>query len=354
MMIYACDKDLNILDLIESFTSLIWTERYYTEGDCELHLGASKKLFELFKKSKYLIRTDNFKKCMIIKKIELKTDEEQGDFLTISGVSLSSILAQRIIWKQTQVSGVPKVAITKLINENIINPSIAERQISNFELGEMVTSGESFTQQFTGDNLLEAIQGICLENKLGYDVQLDFKNKKFIFVLYEGIDRSFNQSDNPRVVFSCDMDNLISTNYSYSCENYKNVALIAGEGEGLARRTATVGTRSGIDRAEAFVDSRNTSSNEGKITDEEYTASLKKEGCQTLKESYSEVESIEGEIEPNINYKIGEDYKLGDIVSVKNEYGISLDVRITGIIESEDESGFSTIAEYSNITSIVA
>lgn len=354
VIVYACDKDFNILEIIDSFTSLIWTQRYYTEGDFELYIGADKKLFELFKNSKYLIRSDDYKKCMMIKNIQLTTSDEEGDFLTITGVSLSSILAQRIIWTQTQVSGTPDIAIAKLINENVINPSATERAISNFELGEMVSSGEAFQQQFTGTNLLEAIQKICLENKLGYDVQLDFKNKKFIFNIYEGIDRSYNQKKNPRVVFSCDMDNLISTNYSYSCENYKNVALVAGEGEGISRRTATVGTQSGIERNEAYIDSRNTSSNDGKISDEEYIASLKKEGCQTLKESYSEVESLEGEIEPNLNYKIGEDYKLGDIVSIKNEYGIMLNVRITGIIESEDESGVSTIAEYSNITSIEA
>lgn len=351
-MIYVCDDDFNILDLIENFTSLIWAERYYTEGDCELHIGASNDLFQLFKKSKYLVRADNFKKCMIIKKIELTTNVEEGDFLTITGVSLSSILAQRIIWTQTRVSGIPSVAITKLINENAIAPSITDRIISNLELGEMVTSGDSFTQQFTGDNLLEAIQGICLENKLGYDVQLDLKNKKFIFILYEGVDRSYNQKVNPRVVFAPDMDNLISTNYSWTSENFKNVALVAGEGEGTARRRVTVGSGEGIDRFEAYVDARDISSNNGEISETEYNSALMKKGCQTMKENYSEIESIEGEIEPNINYELGEDYSLGDVVSVKNEYGLSFNVRITGIIESEDESGFLTIAEYANITSI--
>lgn len=44
---------------------------------------------------------------------------------------------------------------------------------------------------------------------------------------------------------------------------------------------------------------------------------------------------------------MNEDYFLGDVVQVINEYGISAAPRIVEIIESEDENGKSTVPTFS-------
>ena len=45
-------------------------------------------------------------------------------------------------------------------------------------------------------------------------------------------------------------------------------------------------------------------------------------------------------------YKYKQDYDVGDIVTIKNEYGIIADVRITEVTESEDSTGFSVIPTF--------
>ena len=61
------------------------------------------------------------------------------------------------------------------------------------------------------------------------------------------------------------------------------------------------------------------------------------EGKEKLAEQ-SGVLSFEGEIDTS-NYKYKEDYDVGDIVTVKNQYGITTNARITEVIETWDNTG---------------
>ena len=57
--------------------------------------------------------------------------------------------------------------------------------------------------------------------------------------------------------------------------------------------------------------------------------------------TYTSVTSFIGEIISGINYTYKEDYDLGSIVNIVNKYGISDKVRISEIIESQDDNGYS-------------
>ena len=46
-----------------------------------------------------------------------------------------------------------------------------------------------------------------------------------------------------------------------------------------------------------------------------------------------------GDVDPNITFKYKQDYYLGDIVTVENEYGISRAARIIEVREINDETG---------------
>ena len=43
---------------------------------------------------------------------------------------------------------------------------------------------------------------------LGWDITLDIENKKFVFYIVEGKDRSSSQNILPPVIFSIDYDNI--------------------------------------------------------------------------------------------------------------------------------------------------
>lgn len=346
MQFYLLDTDLNIIEVIDTFKSVIWTTRYYEAGDFELYIPATQKMIDLFKRDYYVVRDDDTTQAMIIQNIQITTDVEEGNYLIITGKSLKSILGRRIVWRQTIINGRVESGIRTLVNKNAINPDEPERKIDNLILGAELGLTDKMKSQYTGDNLEETIQGICKTYKIGYDIMLDLDEKQFIFILYKGADRSYNQTANPYVVFSNDYENLLRTDYKTNSDDYKNVAKIAGEGEGNARKTTSVGAATGLNRYEMWVDARDLSTNEGEVDELTYLSLLAEQGWAALAETTIS-EDMEGEVESNHTYKLNEDYFLGDVVEVVNEYGIAMTPRVTEVIESEDDTGHYTIPTFS-------
>lgn len=327
--------------MIDYHKSGIWTPRYYDVGDFEIYVESTPHTISVLQKGNYVTRPDSTMAC-IIEKVQATTDTENGKYLIVTGRSLQSILGRRIIWRQTNLAGTVEDCIRQLINENIINPSVPDRKVEGFTLAEKAGFTETVEMQVTGDNLLDVVKDLCQTYEYGFDVNFD-DAMRFVFRLYKGIDRSYNQSVNPYVVFSPDFDNIRSSTYTSDKTDYKNVALVAGEGEGVERKMVSVGSAAGLTRYELFVDARDLSTNAGteeEITQEEYNRQLAQRGDESLAAAVVQ-ESFEGEVEPAVNYIYGQDYFLGDIVQVENEYGIQNTPRVTEVIECEDENGYT-------------
>lgn len=146
MQLFVLDKSFEVVNLCDTFSSLIWTERYSGYGDFELYLPASMANINMFPRGFYLwliepfVYDKNGKKIetrndvMIIEKTELSTDIEDGDQLIISGRSLESLLLRRVIPKKVKYESIdPREIIKTILNENIIKPSEPARKIPNFK-----------------------------------------------------------------------------------------------------------------------------------------------------------------------------------------------------------------------------
>lgn len=352
MNIYVLNQSFEIIAIIDEYESVIWTTRYFTYGDFELYLSADNNLMDLLQIGNYLVRDKDvngaiYQNVMIIRNLEITTDAEDGDHLIVTGYDLKSILNRRIIPEQTNLYGNVDALMQNLVYTEIINPSIAARQIGNFTAGvNKIQTVYTMRQQITGKNLGEIMTKICTAYGYGYDVYID--NGNFVFYVYEGADRSYNQNVNPYVVFSDNYGNLLSSDYVINNDNFANVAVVAGEGEGLDRKKVTVGDASGLERYEVWIDSRNTSSDDGTISEDEYLELLAQEGVESLSEMETTT-TFSGEIDDSTNYTINVDYFLGDIVQIENDYGIQATTRIIEIIESEDDTGSSVIPTFAEM-----
>lgn len=261
MDLMVLNTDLEPISVVDLYESFIWTDRYFKYGDFELYAPISESTFSVFKKDYYVQRPGS-DRAMIIEDLRTNTDVEEGNRVTITGRSLESILDRRVIWGQMTFSGNFQDAIEKMLNVCIISPSNPNRKIPNFifkrSTDPRITS-LTLEAQYTGDNLYDVIASLCEERKIGFRITIN-ANKQFVFELYVGTDRSYDQTDVPYVIFSPNFDNVISSNYTESNSSLKNVALIGGEGEGSARRYTAVGDLSGLNRREMFVDARDISS----------------------------------------------------------------------------------------------
>ena len=123
-------------------------------------------------------------------------------------------------------------------------------------------------------------------------------------------------------------------------------ALIGGEGEGTSQRTASIGTATGLNRNEDYIDGSSVSSNGEIITVETYTKMLQEYG-QTQLDQTAYTQSFSGNIDSEGLFKLNQDYFLGDIVQIENEKGIKATPRIVEIIYAIDESGTSVVPTFS-------
>lgn len=339
MDLWIYSEDYKALGIVDTATSIVWANRFRQCGDFEISVPATPAMLDLLQLDRVVVRPGDEMAC-IIEKLEIITDEETGDQLLASGRCLRSILDRRIIWDQTVLSGTLENALRRLITEAFISPTIEARKYDKLSLAEAHGYTEKVSTQYTGTNLLEAVEELCAAYNYGFKVTL--QDGGLVLDFYKGVDRSINQTTYPRVVFSEEYDNLTASTYVADKTEYKSVALVAGEGEGEARRR-TIVQRSvdleGLHRREFFVDARDISSNEGAISDADYTAQLADRGRTSMSEA-ALVQSVAGTIEPLLMYTYGADYALGDVVTAITKHGLQTDTQVLEVVESWDDTGY--------------
>lgn len=326
---------------VDDYTSFIWTTRYYEPGDFELTVPMSSNNLQYLQVNNYVMRGDDDTEMGIIERREVTQDLNGQETMTVSGRFLSSILARRIIAQQTQVSGTIANCVTQLINVSAINPTDTARKLP-ITIGTLDIPATQMQQQFTGTNLLEAIVNICKTYFVGFALHYDADSDGMVFDMFTGVDRSYGQSENTYAVFSSEYGNLQSSDYVEDASAVVTNVLVAGEGEGLERKTiwASKGNPTGLSRYELFQDARNASTNNGEISDAVYYKQLQDEGAESLADM---AQMFAGQVTFD-NIEFGTDLNIGDICTIESvSWGMYMDARLIEVIESVGETGAYTI-----------
>ena len=324
------DRDRELLDIVDYASEVLWTKKFYDVGGCVFRIPASEDALNFWLyEAKYITRDDDDMVC-VVTKIKLAQSIDTGtDELTITCLSITSILSQRQVWEQFNYNYSADICMRFLVQQNFIDTT-EERVISYIKLGILTEFGPTILKQVAEEsNVLVAIQEIALAYNIGFKFVMDI-DKNFVFTLYQGTDRSINQIEVDPIEFSPGQHNLNSFTFEFDRSEEKNVAIVVGEGEGINRKKVVVGTSIGINRKELFIDGSSASSNEGTITD--YNAILEETGRDILSE-HAATKYFNFEIDAN-SYRYREDFELGDIITVKADYGLSVDAKIVEVIES--------------------
>ena len=256
--IFVLDKNLKPVGIVDAYKSLIWADRYAKTGDCELYLGASAKALSLLQEGRYLIREDGGMVCRI-RKVEIDTDAEEGDYLIVTGYDMKEVLDQRIIWTTQTCDGQLETFVRDLVSGALISPSNTSRKLLKADGTQLLyldtAAGivNAISEQVSYKNLGEKVREYCQAYQYGYRVKADLGSARLLFGLYVGTDRSDS------VVFSEKYENLSSTKYTEDSTSLGNVALIGGQGDGADRIMDVYGDASGLDRFEHFVDAKDIS-----------------------------------------------------------------------------------------------
>ena len=258
--IFILNKNFETIGLVDTYKSLIWANRYNDLGDCELYVPMTEANIQLLQKGYYITRSDDDMVCCI-KKIEVDTSPEDGNYLIVTGYDVKQWLDQRVVWETVIISGTTvETFLRGLVVSSLVNPSNANRKITdeNGNLKLKVDTYANFTPMYSGQisykNVGETIREYCKEYGWGYRI-IQKSDGFFYFQLYKGTNRS------DTVIFADEYENLSTTKCALDDTNIENVALIAGAGSGSERTRAVIGNTKSVDRYELFVDAKDISKN---------------------------------------------------------------------------------------------
>ena len=147
----------------DSFSSLLWDIEYNSCGCFEVYIAANPENINIFQTGRIVGRDDDNQHFGIIESVQINTDAENGDYLTVKGRFLMCLLERRIInptlsiTADTTYSDIVRTAVTAnaIRNDN--------RRIPGLSLGTVAGTcwEQTATLQVSYANLMEWMYTIC-------------------------------------------------------------------------------------------------------------------------------------------------------------------------------------------------
>ena len=341
------DNTFENIGEVNQYDSLIWPDKFNGYASFELWAPITEENSEYFKKGNILwCGGDN---AAVVEIVKSAIDDKGTKTFNVKGRTLEMLLTTRIIWGTYNASNkYASTAMYDIVKQNCISPTNASRKIPYLECAEDKQLGGKMSVQKTGGEVYDAITTIAGSKDLGFNMLFRPKEKKLIFEVVAGVDRTIEQSEVDPVEFSTDLEDILSSSYYTNNQDEKNVAFIQGEGDGASRVSQISGNNElkGFDRKELYVDARDLQSetvNEDgtttSLTPDEYKAALINRGDDKLSEC-EVTETFEAQIRVfgDIQYEFGKDYQKGDKVTVRDrQLNVVVSARITEVEEDFDD-----------------
>lgn len=321
------EKDYEQLAVIDQFKSLVVNRRYYSANDFELKIALSMDNLEHLKVGNAVRINDTFYYINYSSVPELESGE-----LVVKGVSFFGLLNNRIVWENYSRQARPEVIARDLLSRHVVSPTNTSRKLHQLTLApEVDLSTPSVRYQNSYGIVREQVETLCDTHDFGFrELMTDPYVPSTRIEFYKGGDLSNS------VEFTTDAENVISESYEQSDFDERNVALVAGEGEGTERELVTLGSGSGLNRKELYVDARDLQSENDDVvmTTAEYRQALTERGQSKLAE-HQPILILDGDINVhNQLYEYGVDYDLGDVVRRSSPtFKLVYNARITEIQE---------------------
>lgn len=303
------NSDFEFLGEIEDFLSFYFV-RNFTKAK-EFQIIAPIKYMDILKDENIIFITP--KKSGIISQVSIDENKKE---ITVKGRDLKSIIDRRITVPPVgraydEIKASSEEVIKHYVINNCISPINSERKIEQLEVATNKKRGSTIAWQSRYKYLDFELEQICNATGLGLEVYLDLDKKKFIFDVIEGINRTIEQEENSKVIFSDEFDNIMNSTYTNNSLSYKTMGYVAGQGEGENRAIQEVykNNSTGLNRRELFIDARDISEND-KLGDK----------ARAKLNEYDRITSNESTILNN-NFIYEVDWDLGDIATLKNSLG---------------------------------
>lgn len=389
MDVLRLDEDFVPDLLIEGYESMIWTERYREPGEFKL----TTKFIADVKSAlpvDTLISLRDTKEVMIVENHAIVINEEDEIELVVTGRSWDSFMEQRTIvgdlegfpkkgsWL-TQKPYTPGTAAALLIwNHMVDNDPVVTG--ANDNTHGVTYTGDSqdvfpnlrVTRTHVGESTGAVAKKRLIEPGYLNEKVLDFLARgnagvrtirphgqsadilsfeadgdgveetnpgiqsKLILDVYKGLNRAYNQSENPKVTFNTEKNHFLREEYLWSKKTYKNIAYVDNKfGTIQVLAPWVTGAGDELNRRVLFIQAEDK---EDGVSEADYLDTIADKAEAELEKQRRRI-WFQGEVIPNGPHKYKQDYDLGDKVTLKGDYGVKEIMRVIEYIRTQDFEG---------------
>lgn len=351
MEVYILDGLYRRVQVVDTFESLIWTERFSAYGDFELLLHSNSANRQKFLTGTNLAINETYG-VMSVETVEDATDADGRQVLKIKGRSLEAILEERVarnsltnltIEPKWVITGTPAEIARKLFHDvcvlgkldpGDIIPLLSEGS-SIFPEDTIDEPSEIITVEIDLMTIYSAIKSLADSYGFGFRLIRNLDAGQLYFDVYMGSDRTSQQSDVPAIVFSEGLDNLQNTTALQSIALYKNVAyVISPVGYEIVYPLDVDPDIQGFQRRVMFIKADDIEDSDLSVASDK----MIQRGREELAKHRSLL-AFDGEINQNSQYKFGVDYFLGDRVEMRDSDGTGNIMQVTEQIFVSDSQG---------------
>lgn len=341
------DLQFNYKAAIRGFESVIINRAWNGIGSFSMRINSEITNANLIQINDVVWFDQEYSKGFIVEKIEETLSGNTVNY-DVQATSINTILKDYItipIAGYDIRTGTRELVVRAWVNANCINPADTSRKQYPLVLGDIKGIGASITEQTRYKVLTDEISRVLTTEDLGYSVDIDFPNKNFVFNVSGGMNKTSLQSVNSRILFGLKYGNIAEYKKVRDTTSTKNIAYVAGQGEGAERTIVKIST-SATRKKEVFIDAR----------DIDAISALTERGNQQLNE-LGEINNYEFEtIEKQFVYGI--DYELGDYVTVVIDKDNLQHLQLQKVKEIYEAGRVSIIPEFGKpektITSVVS
>jgi hypothetical protein len=328
---------LDLVAPVDDCQSVRFKRGTYVPGDFSFTINKNTLYASAFTRGRIVRIGEDNTKCGVIETVKQNIGQEgaASEVITVTGHELTQWFARRVVIPPTgsdyyNLTGPAETVAKALIQNAMGSLAVANRQVVTMTLVADSARGSSYTCSARYTNLLTVLSDIGLTTNSGIFITLDPVNHKFIVDYLPGLDRTASQTTNPRAIFTTDLETTGAAELTDTEDSYRNMMLVAGQGEGSGRTIVTVPASepTDLDRREMFVDARDLST----------VPDLTARGNQTLAANvFTKFLTADPLAYSQLVY--GKDYNVGDKVTFR-QFGLSVDVFITSVEETWDPGNY--------------
>ena len=320
------DKNFNLIKYF-NYINLQWIRRYYEPGQFMVQIPAD----QYVPGAEYVFNSSRPELGMIQKfEYEHRTT---GRLILLSGYFYEFKLNDKITYPRFRQSGNIETVARSIVDKYKDDIPLLEFSDANNPL-----LGESVAKQTTGDGLATALYSLLKTQQMSYACVYDYVNQIIRFKVWQGLDRTQEQTQNSFATFSAKLRNIHNEKITKDTTASKNFAIVIGNGnyEDGKQIDITVDNRNNQSEYKriVYIDKTEELYEAEKETLESYKEKLLQMGKEELSKKHASVLNVTFDVVKNNSLQYLKDFDLGDKCDILiDDFNLTFQARLIEVKE---------------------